>query len=446
MPETLLGTEIAVIGMAGRFPGALDLDAYWRNLRDGVESISFFSDAELAARGLDPQVLRDPSFVKAGAPIEQSDLFDAAFFGYSPKEAEMIDPQQRVFLEQAWAALEHAGYHADRYDGAIGVYAGSSLNTYLLVNLAGQPEVQRALDRRQVNKQMEISVENAGDFLTTRVSYKLNLRGPSHLVQCACSTALAAVHIACQGLLSDECDMALAGGVSINLNQHTGYFYQEGGIASPDGHCRAFDAAAGGTILGSGVGVVVLKRLEDALADGDTIYAIVKGSAINNDGALKASFTAPSVDGQAAVIAEALANAGVSADTIGYLEAHGTGTPLGDPIEIQALTKAFRATTARSGFCPIGSVKSNVGHLDAAGGIAGFLKAVLALHHRQIPPSLHFTQPNPQIDFPNSPFYVNTVLADWPRASSHPRRAGVSSFGFGGTNVHVVLELSLIHI
>jgi acyl transferase domain-containing protein/acyl carrier protein len=427
------GMAIAIIGMAGRFPGAADLDAFWQNLHDGVESINFLDDATLAARGVDPATRSDLSFVKATAELDGVELFDAAFFTMNPREAEITDPQHRVFLECAWESLESAGYTSERYQGVIGVYAGATINTYLLLHLAANPELLRTIEPLQLN------IGNGGDFLTTRASYKLNLKGPSHVVQSACSTSLVAVHVACQSLLHEECDLALAGGVSINLSQRNGYAYQEGGMVSPDGHCRAFDAQAQGTIFGSGVGVVVLKRLADALADGDYIHALIKGSAINNDGALKVGYIAPSVDGQAEVIAEALANAGVAAATISYVEAHGTGTPLGDPIEVAALTKAFRATTAQNGFCALGSVKTNIGHLDAAAGVAGLIKTVLALKHAQLPPSLHFTQPNPNIDFASTPFYVNAALAPW-RADRQPRRAGVSAFGVGGTNAHVILE------
>jgi acyl transferase domain-containing protein/acyl carrier protein len=423
--------DIAIIGMAGRFPGADNLAAFWRNLHDGVESISFFSDQELSAHQIDPAHLAHPHYIKAAAMLERIEWFDAAFFGYSPREAELIDPQHRVLLECGWAALEDAGYDAETYRGAIGVYVGASANTYLLNLYADRALVE-------ATGITPIIVGNEKDFLATRLSYKLNLRGPSVAVQTACSTGLVAVHIACQSLLNYECDLALAGGVAIQADQPAGYFYQEGGIMSPDGHCRAFDAAAQGTIFGSGVGVVVLKRLNDALADGDSIAAVIKGSAINNDGALKVGYTAPSVSGQATVIAEALSAAGVAPATISYIEAHGTGTSLGDPIEIAALTQVFQAHTDRTGYCALGSVKTNVGHLDAAAGISGLIKTVLALTHRQLPPSLHFTSPNPQIDFANSPFYVNTTLTEW--CSDTPRRAGVSSFGFGGTNAHVILE------
>jgi acyl transferase domain-containing protein len=425
------GNEIAIIGMAGRFPGAANLEQFWCNLRDGVESIIFPTEQELAQRGVDPAAMRDPAYVKAAAALDGMELFDAAFFGMSHREAELTDPQHRIFLECAWEALERSGYISERYDGAIGVFAGAATNTYLLYNLVANRELVRTLDP------VQLDIANAGDFLTTRVSYKLNLTGPSHVILSACSTSLVAIHTACQSLLSLESDIAISGGATINVTHPLGYRYLAGGIASPDGRCRPFAADAAGTIFSSGVGVVVLKRLADALADGDTIHAIIRGTAINNDGAFKVGYTAPSVAGQAAVIAEALANAGVAPTTVGYVEAHGTGTAMGDPIEVQALTKAFG--TERSGYCAIGTLKGNMGHLGAAAGVAGLIKTVLALQHRQIPPSLHVEQANPAIDFAQSPFYVNTRLVEW-RSNGSPRRAGVSSFGIGGTNAHVVLE------
>jgi acyl transferase domain-containing protein/acyl carrier protein len=425
------GLEIAIIGMSGRFPGASNIDAFWELVRDGVESISVFSDDELVSAGIDPKALRDPHYVKARGILKDAEVFDAPFFGYSPREAELMDPQHRVFLECAWEALEHAGYAAEGYKGAIGVYAGASLSTYLLHNLYP--------NRALVGAGARFRIGNDKDYLATRVSYKLNLKGPSVVVQTTCSTSLVAVHLACQSLLGGECDVALAGGVSIEVPQTAGYLHQEEGILSPDGHCRAFDARAQGTVFGNGVGIVVLKRLQDALTDGDCIHAVIKSSAINNDGAGKVGYTAPSVDGQAKVITRALALADISPETISYIEAHGTATALGDPVEIAALTQAFRGSTEKQGFCAIGSVKTNVGHLNAAAGVTGLIKTVLALKHRLIPPSLHFERPNPQIDFANSPFYVNSRLTDWP-AGEHPRRAGVSSFGMGGTNAHVVFE------
>jgi acyl transferase domain-containing protein len=429
----MLGTDIAIIGMAGRFPGAGNVDELWRNLRDGVESITFFTDEELLAKGVQSTLLRDPNYVKAAAVMDGVELFDASFFGFTAREAQLMDPQHRVLLECAWEAMEIAGYDSKTLDGAVGVFAGATINTYLLLNIFSNPELVNSLEPVQIN------VTNGADFLTTRISYKLDLKGPSYLVQSACSTSLVAVHIACQSLLNEECDMALAGGVSINQKLLRGYRYTEGGIASPDGRCCAFDATAQGTLFGSGVGIVVLKRLDDALADGDCIHAVIKGSAINNDGALKVGYTAPSVDGQAQVITEALANAGVTAETISYVEAHGTGTPLGDPVEVQALTKAFRATTQKKGFCAIGSVKTNFGHLDAASGVTSLIKTIMALKHQRMPPSLHFERPNPNIDFASSPFYVNARLSEWKRNGT-ARRAGVSSFGVGGTNAHVIVE------
>jgi amino acid adenylation domain-containing protein len=425
------GDAIAIIGMTGRFPGAPSLDAFGQNLREGVESISFFSAEELIAAGFAAELVERPDYVRAKGVLDRVAWFDAAFFGFTPREAAWMDPQHRIFLECTWEALENAGYDSETYAGRIGVFAGVSPNTYLLANLYS-PELF-------AQGGLQTLIGNHGDSLTTRVSYKLNLLGLSVNVQTACSTSLVAVSLGCESLLNGQCDMVLAGGVSISVPVQAGYVYEAGGIASPDGHCRAFDAQARGTVGGDGVGVVVLKRLADALRDGDSIRAVIKGWALNNDGALKVGYTAPGVDGQRQVIAAALARAGVAPDTIGYVEAHGTGTPLGDPIEVAALTQAFRASTQRSGFCALGSVKTNIGHLDAAAGVAGLLKTVLALQTKQLPPSLHYAAPNPQIDFANSPFYVNAALAEWP-ASGTPRRAGVSSFGIGGTNAHVVLE------
>lgn len=424
--------RIAIIGMAGRFPGAKNVEQFWRNLRDGVESILPFSDEELLSSGIDPARLKDPSYVRAGAILDQIEWFDADFFGYAPREAEIIDPQQRLFLECAWEALEVAGYDPARYGKPIGVYAGITANAYLMNNL--YPNRWR-IDLND----LQAVTGNEKDYLTTRVSYKLNLTGPSITVQTACSTSLVAVHLACDALLNGQCDMALAGGVCLNVPQKAGYLYIEGAIYSPDGHCRAFDADGRGTVFGSGVGIVVLKRLANALEDGDAIDAVIIGSAINNDGSGKVGYTAPSVTGQAKVIKEALEMADVDPEAIAYIEAHGTGTPLGDPIEVAALTQAFGTGGNRKGSCAIGSVKTNVGHLNSAAGIAGLIKTVLALKGRMIPPSLNFSKPNPKINFKSSPFYVNTTLRDW-KTEGVPRRAGVSSFGVGGTNAHVVLE------
>jgi phthiocerol/phenolphthiocerol synthesis type-I polyketide synthase E len=425
------GNEIAIVGMAGRFPGCADLDTFWRNLRDGVELIRFPSEQELLERGVDPALVRDPTFVRAASSLEGMEEFDAAFFGILPREAQLLDPQHRLLLECAWEALEDAGYDTERVSKPIGLYAGVAMNGYLIFHLVNNPAVASA-------GYVAVQLASDKDYMPTRISYKLDLRGPSCLIQAACSTSLVALHTACQSLLSHECDMALAGGASVLVHNRHGYQHIEGGIFSPDGHCRSFDAAGRGTIFGSGVGLVVVKRLQDALSSGDKVLAVIRGSAINNDGAAKVGYTAPSVDGQAQVVAEALANAGVSADSISYVEGHGTATQLGDPIEVQALTKAFRASTRRQRFCALGSVKSNLGHLDAAAGITGVIKTVLALRHRQIPPTLHFRTPNPRVDWDDSPFFVSATLQPW--AADPPRRAGVSSFGIGGTNAHLVLE------
>ncbi|HZN07540.1 MAG TPA: polyketide synthase, partial [Pyrinomonadaceae bacterium] len=392
-------SAIAVIGMSGRFPGARNLHEFWQNLHGGVESISWFSEEELLDAGVNPELLARPGYVKAKGIIEGADLFDASFFGFNPAEATVLDPQQRLFMECAWETLEDAGYDPETYEGMIGMFAGASVSNYI-VNLFKNPKVQVDF--------YTLGIANSNDHLPTRTSYKLNLRGPSVSVQTACSTSLVAIHIACQSLLSYQCDMALAGGASITVPLKAGYPYIEGGIESPDGHCKAFDASANGTVGGSGVGVVMLKLLSNAIADNDVIHGVILGSAINNDGSLKVGYTAPSVDGQAAVIAMAQAVAEVEPDTISYVEAHGTGTFLGDPVELSALTQAFRNGTDRKNFCAIGSVKTNIGHADAAAGVAGLIKTLLALQHRMIPASLHFQSPNPQIDFANSPFFVNT--------------------------------------
>jgi acyl transferase domain-containing protein/acyl carrier protein len=424
---------IAVVGMAGRFPGARNIDEFWRNLREGVESLVHFSDEELAAAGVSRELLANPAYVKSGSPLDRACDFDAAFFGINPREAEVMDPQQRLFLECAWEAIEDAGYDVDRLPGPVGVFAGSSMNTYANAHLLANPAAVASVGPYQA------MIGNDKDYLSTRVSYKLNLRGPGVTVQTACSTSLVAVHMACQSLLQGECDMALAGGVSVMFPQRTGYLYQDGMIFSPDAKVRPFDAKGKGIRAGEGVGIVVLKRLEDALAAGDSIRAVILGTAINNDGDNKIGFTAPSIDGQAEAIIAAQSRAGIDPGTIGYVEAHGTATPVGDPIEIAALTKAFRTRTQATGYCAIGSVKSNVGHLDAAAGVTGLIKAILSLQHGEIPPSLNFEEPNPQIDFANSPFFVNSALRKWSK-SDIPRRAGVSSFGIGGTNAHAVLE------
>jgi phthiocerol/phenolphthiocerol synthesis type-I polyketide synthase E len=432
MHEQASDFDIAIIGMACRFPGAADVDAYWRNLCEGQEFVRRVPD-ELLAANVPEAMRRDPAFVPVAATAGEVEMFDAALFGYTPREAELMDPQQRIFLECAWTALERAGHIAPNPEYVIGVYGGAALSSYLLLHVL--PHVQRMNDADP----LQINLGNANSFLTTRVSYKLDLRGPSHLVESACSTSLVAVHVACQSLRNEECDLALAGGVSINLSQRYGYRYIEGSILSPDGRCRPFDADARGIVFGSGAGVVVLRRLGDALADGDHIHAVIRGSAVNNDGALRAGYTAPGVDGQAEVITEALANAGLTPAAIGLVEAHGTGTLLGDPIEIRALDKVFRGSDVALGSCPIGSVKGNVGHLDAAAGVAGLIKAALAVEHGVIPASLHCDTPNPNIDWAHSAFNVQRARSDW-QPHGDLRRAGVSSFGMGGTNAHVIVE------
>lgn len=422
-------SSVAIIGMSARLPGAKNVEEFWANLRDGIESISVITDEELRSSGVADHTLSASNYVRAGGVIDDVEMFDASFFGFNPREAQVTDPQHRVFLECAYEALENAGYTTDKRDRLIGLYAGAGTSTYWRNLFSNR-------DFRESATDLQAKIGNEKDHLTTRVSYKLNLRGPSVAVQTTCSSSLVAVHMACRSLLNGECDIALAGGVSISIPQMEGYFYEEGGINSPDGHCRAFDAKAQGTVAGNGAGIVALKRLADARADGDNILAVIKGTAINNDGSLKIGYTAPSIDGQAEVIAKAHAVAGSDPRRVGYIEAHGTGTSLGDPIEIAALTKVFRAKTDRKQFCAIGSVKTNIGHLDAAAGVAGLIKTVLALNHKKLPPSLHYEEPNPQIDFETSPFYVNAKLSEW----NGEGLAGVSSFGIGGTNAHAVIE------
>ncbi|CAL9585335.1 hypothetical protein SUDANB176_05122 [Streptomyces sp. enrichment culture] len=427
--------DIAVIGMACRFPGADTPERFWEVLTEGRETLTYFSDEELRGAGVSEALLSNPRYVKAGQVIEGADLFDADLFGITHDEAELIDPQQRQFLECAVEALDRAGYDPERTGQRIGVYAGVGMNTYLLHNLAERHRTASAVDRYRM------MVANDKDFTATRTSYKLNLRGPAVSVNTACSTSLVAVHQACLALLSGDCGMALVGAAHIQAEQREGYLHHEGMIFSPDGHCRAFDAKAQGTVIGNGVGVVVLKRLADALEDGDWIHAVIKGTAVNNDGSAKTGFTAPSIDGQAAVITDAQDIADCPAATISYVEAHGTATPLGDPVEIAALNQAFtrEGTRLPAESCAIGSVKTNLGHLDTAAGVAGLIKTVLMLRHRTLVPSLNYESANPEIDFPAGPFYVNTETRPWP-AGTTPRRAGVSSFGVGGTNAHVVLE------
>lgn len=426
------GNDIAIVGMAGRFPGAESVGEFWELLRTGREGIARFSDDELAEAGIPAALRSDRAYVPAHGILPDVDLFDTGFFEFTPAEAEVIDPQQRLFLQNCHTALEDAGYDPRRYDGLISVYGGAAINTYL------QQNVLPRIDQTATSDHFKVMVGNDKDFLATRVSYKLDLRGPSYSIQTACSTSLVAIHLACQGLLNGECDMALAGGVTVKLPQTRGYLYEEGAILSADGHVRAFDADASGTVLGNAVGIVVLKLLEDALDAGDTIHAVIKGTATNNDGSMKVSYAAPAKEGQAAVVAEAHAVSGTEPGSVSYVEAHGTATRLGDPVEISALTDAFRRGTQGTGFCAIGSLKSNVGHLDAAAGVAGVIKTALMLRHRSLVPTLNYERPNPAIDFAATPFYVNTETKPW--TGRGPLRAGVSSFGIGGTNAHAILE------
>jgi amino acid adenylation domain-containing protein len=431
-PESGPLEGIAVVGMAGRFPGADDLGELWRNLCGGVESVRFYSREELAAAGVAPALLDDSRYVRASAPLRDVQHFDADFFDFSAREAELMDPQHRIFLECCWEALENAGYDTRTWPGSIGLFAGMGMSGYLIRNLLSHPDLIENAGP------LQIRILNDNNFLTSLAAYKLDLRGPSITVQSACSTSLVATCMACQSLLQFQCDLVLAGGVTVVVPHGLGYLALDG-VMSPDGHCRAFDAEARGTVEGSGAGVVVLKRLSDAVAEGDTIHAVIRGFATNNDGGFKLSFTAPSLDGQLEVVATAQAVAGVPAESITYVETHGTGTSLGDPVEVAALTEVFAAATARRGFCALGSIKTNIGHLDAAAGAAGLIKAILAVEHGILPPSLHFETPNPRIDFARSPFYVNTECRPW-RPEGWPRRAGVSAFAIGGVNAHVVLE------
>lgn len=423
--------DIAIIGFAGRFPGADSAQQFWHNIAAGVESVSFLSEDEIRSCGIPPSTYERPDFIKAVPVLSGAEEFDAEFFGYSPREALLLDPQHRLFLECVWSAVESAGYSPDLCPGTVGVFAGTSLSSYMLYHLLPFLGHQHAEDVFQA------MVGNDKDFLCTRVSYKFDWRGPSITVQTGCSTSLVALHLACQALHTLECDLAIAGGVSVQVPCRRGYIFQEGGVQAPDGHCRPFDEQAGGTLFGSGVGAVVLKRAADAVNDRDTIYAVVKGTAINNDGRRKLGFTAPSVEGQFEAIRTAMAFGEVAPETVEYVECHGTGTLLGDPIEAAALKRAFAGSGEH--YCAIGSVKANIGHLDAAAGIAGVIKVALALTHKYLPPSVNYSRPNPKLELTSSPFYINTEGRRWDSRFA-ARRAGVSSFGIGGTNAHAVLE------
>jgi len=425
---------IAIIGIAARMPGAPDVDSFWRNLCAGVESISGFSEAELIQSGQDLTSIRHPDFVAAKGILEDVDLFDANFFGIAPREAELMDPQHRLMMECAWEAMEHAGHDPAAFPGRIAVFTSAGMNTYFPFNLLPNRELMERVGGFQ------LSIFNDKDFVPTRIAYAMNVDGPGVDIGTACSSSLVSLHFACQHLLTYQADMVLVGAVTVHLPQKVGHVAQEGAAYSPDRHCRPFDATPSGLIDGNGMATIVLKRLADALADGDTVHAIVKGTAINNDGSRKLGYTAPSIDGQAKVIIEAQAMAQCDPDSITYVEAHGTATPLGDPVEVAALAQAFRAGTKRTGYCGLGSVKSNIGHVDKAAGLAGLIKTALALKHEKIPPTLHFKAPNPKLNLPQTPFYVVDRLTPWPRDPDRPRRAGVSSFGVGGTNAHAILE------
>lgn len=427
------GLEIAVIGMSCRVPGADNLDDFWEILSQGKNTISFFSDEELKESGINEDCLRDTNYIKAKGILGNAEYFDPAFFGYTPAEARVMDPQIRILHECTWEALEDSGYNSFEFPGLIGLFTGASSNVEWLsrVYLCNYIDVDDYTKSFLCNK----------DFASTLISYRLNLRGPSVCVSAACSTSLAAIHIACQSLLSGECNIAVAGGASIIVPEKVGYHYNVSMMHSPDGYCRVFDENAGGTLFSNGAGIIVLKLLEDAIKDHDNIYGIIKGSAINNDGSRKVGYTAPSVSGESVAIKQALSAAQVNPETISYVEAHGTGTIIGDPIEIEALKKAYN--TNKCGYCGVGSLKSNMGHLDAASGIAGCIKTILSMKHNFMPPTLNFMKANPEIDFKNSPFYVNTTLKRWGN-DFNPIRAGVSSFGIGGANAHIILEEALM--
>ncbi len=429
--------SIAIVGIAGRFPSARTPAQLWDMMAGGKEAAQWLGDDELRSVGVSDDDLRDPNYVRASLVLPDMEMFDADFFGFSKRDASVLDPQHRHFLECSWEALEDAGHMPEKFDGAIGVFGGCGMQAYLPYNLLSNPELVKSMGLFLLRH-----TGNDKDFLCSRVSYLLNLKGPSMSVQTACSTSLVAVHVASQSLLSGECDMALAGGVSIELPHRQGYRYAEGEIMSPDGHCRAFDDGAAGTIFGSGAAVVVLRRLEDAVRDGDNIYAVIRGSAVNNDGSGKAGYFAPSVDGQARAAVEALAVAGVEPASVSYIEAHGTGTPVGDPIEVAALSQAYGS--GGKGFCGIGSVKTNIGHLDTAAGAAALIKVALAMRHEAIPATLNFTRPNSRMDIANTPFRVVDRLQPW-RKSGAPRRAAVNSLGVGGTNAHVIVEEAPAH-
>ena len=431
--------KIDVIGMACRYPGAKNITEYWNNLITGKDTIKQFTDEELSKFEINyDELKKNPDFVKARGVLEDIDIFDAGFFGMTPDEAATTDPQHRVWLETAWEAFENAGCDPINFNGAIGVFAGGFMNTYLLNNILRDPGTLEKYIRLRSPESFHLWIRNDIGYIPTKTAYQFNLKGPAINVQTACSTSLVAIIQACQSLVSFESDICLAGGVCILVPQETGYIFQQGTILSPDGSCRPFDTMGQGTVFSNGVGVVVLKRLADALNDGDMIYAQVSGWALNNDGKNKVSYMAPGVDGQAEVIMKAHSSAGITPEQVGYVETHGTATQLGDPIELTALKKAFSKKTDKRQFCGIGSVKSNIGHTDAAAGVASFIKTCLAAYHRLIPPTIHYSAPNKYIKFENTPFYVLHELKKW--TEERPLIMGVSSFGIGGTNAHVIIE------
>ncbi len=430
---------IAIIGISCNFPGAKNKDEFWKNLINQKETLTYFSDDELKEQEYNWNALQNnPNFIKTRGCIADVDKWDAGFFNVTPKEAMVMDPQQRLWLQNTWHAFEDAGYNPYDYKGSIGVYAGSFYNTYLLNNILRNPETYELYIRGRTPEVFQSYINNDPMFLATKTAYLYNLKGPAINVQTACSTSLVAVSQACTSLLGYESDMCVAGGVTIIVPQEMGYLYQEGAIVSPDGHCKPFDMDSKGTVFGNGVGTVILKRLKDAIEDNDRIYSVIRGWAVNNDGNQKVGFTAPAVEGQYTAIKMAQSFGDINADEISYIEAHGTATPLGDPIEVAALTKAFRTTTDKKQFCGIGSVKSNIGHLDAAAGVAGLIKVALSAYNKKIPATLHFNKPNPRIDFKNSPFYVVDKNIEW--IEDRTLTMGVSSFGVGGTNAHIVLS------
>ena len=433
MTENNVSSAIAIIGMACRVPGAKDLSEFWDNLKSGEEAVRESTEEELRFSGLPESVVSNPDFRSSCGRLDGIESFDADFFDINPALAEVTSPQQRLLLEVSHLALEDAAYVSEKYEGRIGIHAAIETSDYEYENLRTQPDLYERLGHKL------IQFANDSPFSATTVAYKLNLTGPAVNVTTACSSSLVAIHTACQSLLSFDADMMLAGGASYSVLQQRGYFYQQGGIGSSDGHCRAFDAKASGTVSGNGAGMVLLKRLEDAEADGDDIYAVILGSAINNDGNQKVGYSAPGLLSQAEVVAEAQHIAEVSAEQISYVEAHGTGTPLGDPIEVAALTQAFRETSDDVSYCALGALKSNIGHLACAAGVAGLIKTVLSLKHQYLPPTLHVDTPNPELNLEATPFYLNTQAKPWLPLEGR-RVAGVSSFGMGGTNVHAILE------